>query len=126
MSKSLRGYKLCKGCGCPILKKGQKRKNPHDYLHARGCPKCHPTEMKATAPSTSALATQVGGDHYKEMPIQPWEVMKAWMSPEEFSGFLRGCVIKYVSGRSKGEPRIVDYKKARHCLDALIELEGGK
>jgi hypothetical protein len=31
-------YKLCKSCGQPVLKKGQVRKNPHDYRHARGCP----------------------------------------------------------------------------------------
>lgn len=31
-------YKLCKHCGCPMLKKGQKRKHPSDYRHASGCP----------------------------------------------------------------------------------------
>jgi hypothetical protein len=44
----LRGYKLCKGCGQPMLKKGQKRKDPHDYRHARGCPKASPAERKQT------------------------------------------------------------------------------
>ena len=34
----LRGYKLCKACGCPMLKKGQKRKHPDEYRHASGCP----------------------------------------------------------------------------------------
>ncbi len=33
-----RGYKLCKGCGQPILKKNQKRKEPEAYRHAQGCP----------------------------------------------------------------------------------------
>lgn len=33
----LRGYKLCKDCSCPILKRGQKRKHPEDYRHAQGC-----------------------------------------------------------------------------------------
>jgi hypothetical protein len=32
------GYKLCKSCGQPVLKKGQKRKHPDDYRHAQGCP----------------------------------------------------------------------------------------
>lgn len=35
---NLRGYKLCKECGQPMLKKGQKRKHPDDYRHAIGCP----------------------------------------------------------------------------------------
>jgi hypothetical protein len=32
-------YKLCKECGQPMLKKGQKRKHLNDYRHAAGCPK---------------------------------------------------------------------------------------
>lgn len=31
-------FKLCKFCGCPMLKKGQKRKHPDDYRHAQWCP----------------------------------------------------------------------------------------
>lgn len=34
----LSGYKLCAGCGQPMLKKGQMRKHPDDYRHAQGCP----------------------------------------------------------------------------------------
>lgn len=33
-----KGHKLCPQCGCPVLKKGQKRKHPEDYRHAQGCP----------------------------------------------------------------------------------------
>jgi hypothetical protein len=33
-----KGYKLCRQCGQPVLKKGQQRKHPDDYRHARGCP----------------------------------------------------------------------------------------
>ncbi len=28
--------------------------------------------------------TQVGGTHCKDMPIQPWDAMQAWLTPEEF------------------------------------------
>jgi hypothetical protein len=38
MAKPLAGYKLCPECGQPVLKKGQQRKHPDDYRHARGCP----------------------------------------------------------------------------------------
>ena len=38
MSRFLNGYKLCKLCGEPMLKKGQKRKHRDDYRHASGCP----------------------------------------------------------------------------------------
>jgi Protein of unknwon function (DUF3310) len=65
----------------------------------------------------SPLDTQIGGDHYKEMAIQPVEYIHANDIP-----FIEGCVIKYVSRwRSKGG--IPDLEKARHFLDMLIELE---
>ena len=66
---------------------------------------------------TKAGDTQVAGDHYKKMKIQPVEYIHA-----NGIGFSEGNVIKYVSRwRSKGG--IGDLKKARHTLDLLIELE---
>lgn len=63
---------------------------------------------------------QVGGDHYINLGVQPWAAMESWMSEEEFAGFLRGNVIKYVARcRSKGG--LEDLEKARHYLDKLIE-----
>jgi len=62
---------------------------------------------------------QIGGNHYKDMKIQPFEYIHANGIP-----FAEGCVIKYVSRwRSKGG--IEDLRKARHFLDLLIEAEGG-
>lgn len=65
----------------------------------------------------SSLNIQVGGNHYKEMPIQPIEyIMKNNI------GFMEGNAIKYISRwRSKGG--VEDLKKARHYLDMLIEFE---
>lgn len=37
MEQGMRGYKLCKECGQPLLKNGQKRKHHDDYRHAGGC-----------------------------------------------------------------------------------------
>lgn len=64
---------------------------------------------------------QVGGDHYVTKAVQPWDVMQAWMSHEEFAGFLRGNVIKYIA-RYKDKGGVADLQKARHYLDKLIEL----
>ena len=44
--------------------------------------------------SGSANDLQVGGQHYKEMGVQPWDVMEAVLSREEFIGFLKGNIIK--------------------------------
>lgn len=64
---------------------------------------------------------QVGGNHYTEMPIQPWELMEEVLSHEEFIGFLKGNVIKYSlrAGRKEGSD---DVAKAKHYLKKLQEV----
>ena len=64
---------------------------------------------------------QVGGTHYKDMGVQPWIAMEAWMTPEQFAGFLRGNAIKYLA-RCDVKGGIADIKKARHYIDKLVEV----
>ena len=63
---------------------------------------------------------QVGGDHYTRLDIQPWEAMQAWLTPEEFRGYLKGNVIKYLA-RTKNPKD--DLLKAQHYLEKLNSLE---
>ena len=71
-----------------------------------------------------ADAKQVGGTHYTSMPVQPWTAMQAWMTPQEFQGFLRGNVIKYMAraGTKPDVPAVQDLKKAMHYLEKLVEV----
>ena len=64
---------------------------------------------------------QVGGAHYTSKLIQPWEAMEAWMTEDQFKGFLKGNVIKYLA-RCDDKGGKVDLEKARHYLDKLIEM----
>ena len=65
----------------------------------------------------SSLDMQVGGNHYKDMAIQPVEFIM-----QNGIGLMEGNAIKYLSRwRSKGG--VEDLKKARHYLDMLIEFE---
>jgi len=66
-------------------------------------------------------AYQVAGDHYTTKTVQPWQAMEAWMTEEQFKGFLRGNVIKYVA-RYDDKGGKIDLEKARHYLDKLIEM----
>lgn len=70
----------------------------------------------------SADARQVGGSHYRDMPMQPWDVMQAVMTPEEFRGYLKGNVIKYAmrAGRKDGSD---DAGKAQHYRQKLAEID---
>ena len=70
----------------------------------------------------SADARQVGGDHYKTMAMQPWEVMELVLSPAEFRGFVKGNIIKY-SMRAGLKAGSDDAAKARHYRDKLKELD---
>lgn len=68
----------------------------------------------------TADQTQVGGDHYKTMRLQPWAVMQAILTPEEFAGFLKGNVIKY--SMRAGLKDSDDYGKAEHYMQKLAEV----
>lgn len=65
----------------------------------------------------SSLEKQVGGNHYKDLPIQPVEYIHA-----NALGYFEGCVIKYIS-RWRKKNGIPDLEKAKHYIDLLIELE---
>jgi hypothetical protein len=78
-------------------------------------------QTKPFVPSTRADDLQVGGDHYKNMGVQPWKAMESWMTPEEFRGFLKGNSIKYLA-RCNAKGGIDDIKKAKHYIEKLIEV----
>ena len=69
----------------------------------------------------SADDVQVGGTHYKDMPVQPWIVMQAVLTHDEFVGFLKGNVIKYCmrQGHKQGSD---DGGKLAHYVDKLNEV----
>lgn len=71
----------------------------------------------SSAAKLSASDRQVGGEHYKSQPIQPWDYIAA-----NGIGYFEGNVIKYVS-RWQQKGGVEDLQKARHYLDKLIELQ---
>lgn len=64
-----------------------------------------------------SLNTQVAGDHYKKLAIQPVEYIHA-----NGLGFCEGSVIKYVT-RWRDKGGIKDLEKAKHFIEMLIDLE---
>ena len=70
---------------------------------------------------TDAGSRQIGGAHYTSKSVQPWQAMEAWMTEEQFKGFLKGNVIKYLA-RCDDKGGKIDLEKARHYLDKLIEF----
>lgn len=75
------------------------------------------------APTRSAFETQVGGAHYKAMgDYQPWEVLRHWLTPEEYRGYMKGTAIAYLA-RERAKGGTQDIAKAAHTLDALVEVQ---
>ena len=68
----------------------------------------------------TAYDTQVGGDHYRKMKIQPMEFCMA-----NGFDFATSNTIKYVT-RDKGdkEKRREDLLKAIHCIHIIAHHEG--
>ena len=83
-----------------------------------------PTPMEMRFNGTRADDLQIGGDHYKDMGVQPWSVMESVLTREEFIGFLKGNVIKYsMRNGKKGE---FDAGKCTHYMQKLKEVLNGR
>ena len=76
--------------------------------------------MASEPSSKSPLSTQVGGNHYTKLPIQPMQYSMA-----NNLDALQHTIIKYVT-RFRDKAGIEDLEKAKHCIDMLIEFERDK
>jgi hypothetical protein len=66
------------------------------------------------------LTAQVGGDHYKNLVIQPVEYITA-----NNLSYLQGSVIKYVT-RYQDKGGVEDLQKAIHFIKMMIQEEEDK
>jgi hypothetical protein len=67
-----------------------------------------------------ASEVQIGGNHYKQMKIQPIEFIYENQIP-----YIESNVIKYIC-RHKYKNGLQDLEKAKHYIDLLIEKEYAK
>ena len=69
---------------------------------------------------TNPWNTQVGGDHYRKLPIQPFRYsMENGLDP------MQHTIVKYVT-RFRDKGWIADLEKAKQTIDLLIEWEKEK
>ena len=74
-------------------------------------------------PKLDADVTQIDGSHYVDMPMQPWTVMQAVLTHEEFVGYLKGNIIKYGMRAGHKAGAAHDGDKARHYAKKLREVQ---
>lgn len=60
--------------------------------------------------------------HYKAGKIEVIDIMRDQLTKEEFKGFLKGLVLKYVF-RADRKNGLEDYQKAQWYLNRLVEME---
>ena len=76
------------------------------------------TPMPILPPPNLTIKTQIGGDHYLILPIQPWTIIDA-----NRLNFYEGCALKYLL-RKKGN-RVEELEKAIHYLEHEVEYLKG-
>jgi len=72
----------------------------------------------------SASDHQEGGDHYKCMTVQPWDVVDTWPLPERVA-YYRGNALKYLMRLNDKDTPEMNARKAAHYCAKLSETLGG-
>lgn len=60
--------------------------------------------------------------HYIRNGVECIDVIKLFLTPEEYEGYIKGNILKYLF-RYKGKGNVQDLHKAKKYLDYLIEIE---
>jgi hypothetical protein len=87
----------------PIIERG--------YTHPR-------VEFK---PSEKARDMQFGGDHYKNMGVEPWDVVDTWPRDQRI-GYYRGGALKYIMRMGAKDESPIEIEKGKHYMTKLLEV----
>lgn len=71
--------------------------------------------------SPRAKDRQVGGDHYKSMGVQPWDVVDTWPR-EQRIGYYRGGALKYLMRMGSKDESPMEVAKGQHYIQKLLEV----
>jgi hypothetical protein len=68
-----------------------------------------------------ASTRQVGGDHYVEMGVQPWDVVDTWPRDQRI-GYYRGGALKYLMRMGSKDESPIEVAKGQHYIQKLLEV----
>lgn len=68
-----------------------------------------------------ANSIQYGGDHYKNMGIEPWEVCDTWPLEQQIGAHRHG-VLKYIMRFGNKDERLKEAQKVLHYAQKLVEV----
>ena len=64
---------------------------------------------------------QVGGDHYKNMGVEPWDVVDTWPREQKI-GYYRGGALKYIMRMGSKDVSAQEIAKGEHYIQKLLEV----
>lgn len=80
-----------------------------------------PTLTEEVTPIMQPSLRQVGGDHYKTMTVQPWDVVDTWPLEQQVGAYRSGA-LKYVMRMGSKDESVQEIGKGIHYLEKLIEV----
>lgn len=110
-------------CGCDV------GSNFTQVGATRLCGSCNGNDYTGKLVNTKKLNNAfekkdaINPDHYKNNGLETIDVIKAWLTKEEYIGFLKGNMLKYQSraGKKENNSELQDYKKINWYQNKLIE-----
>lgn len=72
----------------------------------------------------NANKKQVGGNHYKQMGVEPWDVIDTWPF-EQRVGAYRAGALKYIMRMGSKDQDVQEIGKGIHYLEKLLEVLKG-
>jgi hypothetical protein len=90
-----------------------------DIVAYRVLPQYNPEDVVFKDKAPPPRDTQVGGTHYAEMKIQPWDAINVWSTPEMVLGYHINTSVSYLA-RFRAKGGLQDIRKAHHHLSELI------
>lgn len=71
--------------------------------------------------SPKANTIQEGGDHYKRMGVEPWDIYDSWPAEQRIGAYRANCV-KYVLRLENKDSRVLNARKLKHYASKLVEV----
>lgn len=80
-----------------------------------------PVAEKQFVSAPKANDLQYGGDHYKNMGVEPWDVVDTWPI-EQRIGYYRGGALKYIMRMGSKDASPMEVAKGQHYIQKLLEV----
>ena len=98
------------------------RKEEHaDFIERSNAEIEVPVQHKPFVPSPRAKDMQIGGDHYKNMGVEPWDVVDTWTREQQI-GYYRGGALKYIMRMGSKDQSPTEIAKGKHYMEKLLEV----